>query len=651
MSASPSDDRRDEGARTAARWRSDGTLLHLEHDGETLTLTADEIYGLVFEKATSVRGRPCTIQPDAAAPTFSRYPALLSVRLLYRMAEDRPVICAVVSATAAGQTVDLGPPGTHHPDHVLIGSRWYPFAIGARDQILARLAAAGVTGQGDLSLRQYLELRKLSVSEDWIGDETGNGHPPVRTDEPVRSESALVSFRGTLYPYQRDGWHWLTYIWQEGLGAILADEMGLGKTIQIIALLASPERDAAAPSLIVAPATLLENWRREIAKFANGISVIIHQGADRSGDYRSLLQADVVVTSYETVVRDSSMFAMVDWRIVVLDEAQAIKNPDTKRTRAIKDLRRRTGIAVTGTPLENRVRDLWSLADFCIPGYLGELADFEARFVNDEAGAADLEPLVSPIMLRRMVADVAGDLPARISIPQAIGLADDEAANYERVRQETLSEYGASGHLVALGRLRMFCTHPMLLESVDWSLDAAIGFSKTRRLVEIIDEVFSRRQKMLVFTSYNRMAALIVRIVRERYGAYASVINGETPVQDRQPIVDRFSEETGAALLALNPRAAGTGLNITAATHVVHYNLEWNPAIEDQASARAHRRGQTRPVTIHRLFFASTVEEVVNERLELKRGLSGAAVVGVAGTEADRADIVDALRISPLSPR
>lgn len=635
-----------------ARWSTASGLLQLETGGEIVTPTADEVYDLMFGGASEFRGRACRIAPADDGLSFSRYPARLAVTLRYRTETADPALYALLSASAAGQTVDLGPVGEHSADHVLIGSRWFPFAPGALEYVRAGLGRAGVTAGGDLSLRQYLELRKFAGTEDWILDETGDGRPPpapVQLEQ--RTEDALVSFRGTLYPYQRDGWRWLTYIWQEGLGAILADEMGLGKTIQIIALLASPERDAAAPSLIVAPTTLLENWRREIDKFAQGLRVVIHQGADRSGDYRTLLGADVVVTSYETVVRDTSMFAMIDWRIVVLDEAQAIKNPDTKRTQAIKALRRRTGIAVTGTPLENSIRDLWSLTDFAIPGYLGDLADFEGRFINDEAGAADLEPLVSPVMLRRMVADVATDLPERITIPQAIALSDEEAAVYERVRQETLEEYGASGHLVALGRLRMFCTHPMLIEATDWSLDQALGFTKTRRLVEIIDEVFARRQKMLVFTSYNRMASLIERIARERYGAFAASINGDTPVPDRQKTVDRFTEEAGPGLLALNPRAAGAGLNITAATHVIHYNLEWNPAIEDQASARAHRRGQTRPVTVHRLYFASTVEEVVNERLELKRGLSGAAVVGVAGTADDRADVAKALRISPVGPR
>jgi SNF2 family DNA or RNA helicase len=251
-------------------------------------------------------------------------------------------------------------------------------------------------------------------------------------------------------------------------------------------------------------------------------------------------------------------------------------------------------------------------------------------------------------MLRRLVSEVARDLPERIVISQAVNLTEAESNAYETVRLNTLAEYGGAAALVALNRLRMFSAHPMLLEDTPASLDAVLSFSKTKRLFEIVDEVFSRRQKVLVFTSYNRMADAIVRVVRERYGFYGDVINGSTPVEDRQRVVDSFSEHIGPGLLALNPRAAGAGLNITAATHVVHYNLEWNPAVEDQASARAHRRGQDRPVTIHRLFCADSVEEVVNERLDRKRGLASTAVVGVEGSEEDRKDIIRAMQLTPL---
>lgn len=312
----------------------DGGVLRLELDGEAQTPTANEVYDLVFGGGETFRGRACA-PGKTGGISFSRYPARLIMTLRYGDGPDGAALYAVPSAVAGEYRIDLPGGGQPDIDQVIVGSRWYPLATGALDHVKQQLGRTGALPGRALSLRQYLELRKMAGSEDWIEDETGEGKPPVPAELEQRTEEALVSFRGNLYPYQRDGWRWLTYIWQEGLGAILADEMGLGKTIQVIALLASPERDAAAPSMIVAPTTLLENWRREIGKFAHGLRVIVHQGADRSGDYRTLCDADVVITSYETVVRDSSMFAMIDWRIVVLDEAQAIKNPDTKRTQAM----------------------------------------------------------------------------------------------------------------------------------------------------------------------------------------------------------------------------------------------------------------------------------------------------------------------------
>jgi len=340
---------------------------------------------------------------------------------------------------------------------------------------------------------------------------------------------------------------------------------------------------------------------------------------------------------------------MVCWQIAVLDEAQAIKTPDTKRAISVKNLRRKVGIAVTGTPIENRLRDLWSIVDFVLPGYLGDAESFALKFPDQIVSAAALEPVVSPIMLRRLVRDVAKDLPPRIDIPQVLTLSEAETHEYERVRLAILAEYGASATLVALTTLRQFCAHPMLLDDQPWSVDLAFTFTKFQRLFELADEIFANGEKMIVFTSYNRMASLIERTVRERYGFFADTINGDTPISERQGVVDTFARVPGPGLLALNPRAAGAGLNITAANHVVHYNLEWNPAIEDQASARAYRRGQDRPVTIHRLYFANTVEEAINDRLNRKRDLSETAVVGVDGSAADYSDIMKALQVSPVA--
>ncbi len=530
------------------------------------------------------------------------------------------------------------------PDHTLIDSVWFPLAQGAREEIAASLAKAKVFDAGPLTLRQYLHLRKYCGDSTWLIDKSGSDiHPGLSSFEAGQPDFV----KATLYPYQETGWRWLSYIHKEGLGALLGDEMGLGKTLQIITLLASPSRESVVPSLIVCPSTLMENWRRELFRFAPQVKTVIHQGPDRTGDYREFRKWDVVITSYDTAVRDGSLFRMVEWKLVILDEAQAIKNPDTKRAKSIKQLRRRVGIAVTGTPIENRLRDLWSLVDFALPDYLGTLDAFEQAFDDDLGGAKKVEPLVSPLMLRRRVAEVAQDLPPKIIVPQALVMSASEAEEYERIRKQTLEEYGQSGNLVALTRLRMFCAHPFLLEEVNWTVAQSLSFSKYQRLLEILDEIFASDEKAIVFTTYNRMASLIRQTIKEQYGVFAETINGETAIGERQSIVDSFSAAKGSGVLALNPRAAGAGLNITAATHVIHYNLEWNPAVEDQASARAYRRGQDRPVTIHRLFYVDTVEEVIDERLTRKRELSDTAVVGVEGAEEDYGDILLALQTSP----
>jgi SNF2 family DNA or RNA helicase len=397
---------------------------------------------------------------------------------------------------------------------------------------------------------------------------------------------------------------------------------------------------------VIAPATLLENWRRELERFAPSLRVLLHQGRDRTGFPKKLQEYQVVIASYDTAIRDISILEMVKWNILVLDEAQAIKTPGAQRTVTLKKLPRRVAVAVSGTPVENRLRDLWSLMDFAVPGLLGQLKQFESHYLNDEEHATELEPLVSPLILRRIVADVAKDLPERIDIPQAVQLSDESARRYEEIRQEVISEYGKLGSLVALTKLRMFCTHPFLITHE--SGDPLPHSSKYARLLEILDEVFSCDEKILIFTSYTQMADILASDLHARYRVPFTIIDGRTPVTDRQPFVDRFGQTMTSAGLILNPRAAGTGLNIVAANHVVHFNLEWNPALEDQATARSFRRGQTRPVTVHRLYHPNTVEEIIEERTARKRAIASKAIVGTTGTENDIADILRSLEMSPV---
>jgi SNF2 family DNA or RNA helicase len=639
---------------THGKWIVRKGRLSLEIDGgATLSVTARQVFDCEFRNAGVVEGISVAERPSTSLSTiaFSKFPLQMILQL--RTTPDgrpHPIDCAV-RGRRRGVDIELPSFLCEPDDHIIVESSWHPFEPDGAAAIRDALAKVGVSRIGPISLGQYLRLTQLGQSNKLLVLQD-DARPclnasRVRADQ---STGSIQGFRANLYPYQLDGVRWLYSIADEALGGILADEMGLGKTIQIIALIAREIAFGRRISLIICPATLLENWRREIDRFAPGLRVVIHRGAERTGFAHELNPYDVVLSSYETVTRDLSMLERISWNVLVLDEAQAIKNPTARRTLAAKRLPRRTALAVTGTPLENRLTDLWSLMDFVVPGYFGSEGEFTRRYADDVRSASALEPYISPFMLRRKLRDVAADLPDRIDIPQALTLSDATATEYECLRAETEHEYGALGTLVALGRLRMFCAHPFLVRPE--RSDPLQASSKLQRLMEILDEVFQNGEKCLVFTSYREMIDIIVESTSKAFpSAYTGWIDGRVGVSDRQSRVDEFSSAIGPGALVLNPKAAGTGLNITAANHVAHYNLEWNPAVEDQASARAHRRGQQLPVTVHRLFYSDTVEEVVNDRLVRKRDIADAAVVGHVGKEADLEDIARAMAITPVSRR
>lgn len=618
-------------------WTINEGVLCLNTGGEFIVPSAEQIYRAVFDGKPSELISAKDVGILAAKLEFSKYPCDLKIVLQSR--NESPLHLEIIASDNAGNSTPV--PSSSTLDHLVISGTWYPFTPGMTEEIFNTLKKSGIAQPGRITLGQYLSLLKNSADE--IINRT-------ETDKLLFSDSSSdetpAGINATLYPYQVSGWQWLRFMRREKIGGILADEMGLGKTLQIISLLSSGPRNEVFPSLIVSPTTLLENWRREIVKFAPGITPVIHQGPHRTGFPSEIKKYDVIITSYDTAVRDSSLFNQINWQIVVCDEAQAIKNPSTKRTQSIKRIPKETGFAVTGTPIENKLTDLWSIMDFSVPGFLGSQQAFESQFEASPTGPAELETIVSPLILRRKVADVAKDLPPKIIIPQIIELSDEEVNQYEQIRQQTIKEFSSNASLVVLTRLRMFCTHPFLISKTA-NADPSQFSNKYSRLVEIVEEIFANSAKVLVFTSYNLMNDMIVTDLGKRFGIYANSIDGRTEATERQNIVDEFSAIKGAAVLVLNPIAAGAGLNITAANHVIHYNLEWNPAKEDQASARAHRRGQDRPVTIHRLFYANTVEEAINDRLERKRELAGTAIVGTQGEENDYPDILNAIQKSP----
>ncbi|PRH82241.1 DEAD/DEAH box helicase [Arenimonas caeni] len=608
-------------------------LVLVGHDGVETVPGVDEAYRLLVE-ALPAAGSHAVIRPPELVA--SRYP-LVPGLVLDLNENGTPVVQLV--GRSRGRTESLTTEDLRR-GHVVVAGTWFPIEAASSHEVLGLLERAGAEPGPVCSLPAFLGIRKAGGPvEDMIGDRAVS---PLAFLPP---ENDAPNVSATLYPYQLTGWRWLRFIRSEGLGGLLADEMGLGKTLQVISVISDLVPDVSGPCLIVAPGSLLENWRREIARFAPDLRVLKHHGPRRTGRPADMREFDVVVTSYDNVVRDNSLLSMIRWEMVVLDEAQFIRNPDAQRTKAVKHLPRRVGLAVTGTPIENRLLDLWSIVDFVLPGQLDERREFESRYPEDVLGARLLEASVSPFMLRRRVKEVAQDLPPRIDIPQVVELSDEEALEYDYVRKQIAEEYGAAATLVSLTQLRRFCAHPSLLDDLPCS--AMLSFSKFQRLDEILREIFIQGEKALVFTSFTRMADMVAMHVSKTVGCYSAVIDGRLPIDDRQPLIDTFSGVAGPAVLVLNPRAGGAGLNITAANHVIHYNPEWNPALEDQASARAHRRGQELPVTVHRLLVADTVEDVINERLERKRAIASSAIVGVAGSDDDYADIISALSRSP----
>ncbi len=508
----------------------------------------------------------------------------------------------------------------------------------------------------DLAFADVIRLLRIEnphipvLADADVFQSAGNAAAELTNADPIRGLNA------TLFPYQAQGVEWMWRTIRHTGGIVLADEMGLGKTIQIIALLLGDRLTSREPALIICPTSLLANWRKEILKFGPELSVLIHRGSHRAGTTSGLQRAQVVLATYDTVVGDIAIFSGMTWSWLICDEAQALKNPDSARRKAIATIPRRRTIPMTGTPVETSLLNLWSLTDLAIPGLLGSQVEFETQFPDSEDSARRLAQLTDPIVLCRKVRDVAGDLPERIDIDVPLELGDDLSMLYDAVLTETLQKFPVAGALVATGQLQLFCAHPWL-QGNDGQADGNDEASclrrpglplvtpKIERTLAILDEAFRTGQKVLVFAIFNRCGDIIREAAADRLpAAFWDVINGSTPQQDRQAIVDAFTAHAGPACLFLNPKAAGAGLNITAATIVIHYTQAWNPALEAQASARAHRRGQTEPVRVYRLFYENTVERVMIDRSAWRREMGNEAV---PVSTRDAEDLQLALTIRP----
>lgn len=459
--------------------------------------------------------------------------------------------------------------------------------------------------------------------------------------------------RAELRGYQREGFAWLSHLRTFGLGACLADDMGLGKTIQFITYLLRHRAEFEFPALLVCPTSVLGNWQKELARFAPELRVKLHYGKGRLAREEiaeAVKDTDVVITSYTTALLDQEVLQEIVWSSLCLDEAQNIKNAQNKQSVAIRSLQARHRIAMTGTPIENRLSELWSIYDFLNPGYLGNQRGFQHRFANpiekhqDAERTAQLQKLVKPFMLRRKKNDPAIqlDLPDKQEMKVYINLTAEQGALYEQSvkhlleRMNNLEGIERKGAiLAALTQLKQLCDHPVLLtkEAVppeeilqfEEHRDAFITRSaKLERLVAMVDELRDEGDSCLIFTQYVGMGRMLADVLRVHRGEPVLYLNGSTPKADRDKMIDTFQagDGSGPGIFVLSLKAGGVGLNLTAANHVFHFDRWWNPAVENQATDRAYRMGQKRNVQVHKFITLGTLEEKIDEMLESKMSLS-----------------------------
>ncbi|AOZ92447.1 DEAD/DEAH box helicase [Paenibacillus crassostreae] len=452
----------------------------------------------------------------------------------------------------------------------------------------------------------------------------------------VPSRSTPESLHGVLRPYQERGYQWLAAMRDLGFGVCLADDMGLGKTVQVITCILERLAEQTRPVLIVCPTSLLGNWQRELQRFAPDMSIYIHHGNKRlHGEelLQQVTQHHVILTTYHLCGRDGVDLAQVSWETVVLDEAQYIKNYRTKQAQSVMKLSTPHRIAMTGTPVENRLGELWSIFQFLNPGYLGTSSSFRQRYTGDanQERLKELHQLVAPFMLRRLKSDpdIAKDLPEKIELKSYCTLTDVQGAMYQAVVDQMLVQieqrtgFARKGLVLSsLTKLKQICDHPQLLGKEEHRATKQEASGKMDRLLEILDSIEECGESALIFTQYVAMGHLLVSRLAARYGKEPAFLHGGVLKQERDEMVRSFQESEGPTFFVLSLKAGGVGLNLTRANHVLHYDRWWNPAVENQATDRVFRIGQNKNVQVHKLICQGTLEERIDELIENKKALS-----------------------------
>lgn len=483
-----------------------------------------------------------------------------------------------------------------------------------------------------------------------LGDDVGT--------RPVPDIQQPEEFHGTLRPYQLRGLSWLAFLEQFGLGACLADDMGLGKTIQLLALMqlerergieetetsggVAPEHR---PTLLIVPTSVVGNWVHEAQRFCPELRVLVHHGPERAqadAFAKQAEHADAVITTYSLSHRDKETLGQVHWGRVVLDEAQFIKNPSSKQTQAVRALNADRRIALTGTPVENRLAELWSIMEFLNPGYLGSAQGFRKRFAipieryRDQSRSVQLRHVIQPFILRRLKSDpgVITDLPEKIESREYAALTAEQAELYESCVSRMIKQIDSSEGiqrrglvLAALIRLKQICNHPtqVLHDCPEGSVTSPEPnrSGKSMRLLEMLEEVFDRGEQAIVFSQFRQMGSILQRMIEKKFRRDVLFLHGGVPSHQRDELVRKFQASDGQyPVLIASLKAGGVGLNLTAASHVFHYDRWWNPAVENQATDRAYRIGQLKTVHVHKFVVSGTLEERIDEMIEMKTELS-----------------------------
>ncbi|BAZ24438.1 SNF2-related helicase [Kalymmatonema gypsitolerans NIES-4073] len=510
------------------------------------------------------------------------------------------------------------------------------FFASRKDQMALSLEDALRISTGDTQTIEKLPVVSFEASgalQELVTTLTNN-----KAVEPLPTPA---SFQGQLRPYQERGVAWLAFLERWGLGACLADDMGLGKTIQFIAFLLhlKEQETLEKPTLLVCPTSVLGNWEREVKKFAPTLKVFQYHG-DKRAKGKAFLEAankhDIVITSYSLVQRDVKSLQGVSWQVIVLDEAQNVKNPEAKQSQAVRQIESTFRIALTGTPVENRLQELWSILDFLNPGYLGNRQFFQRRFAipiekyGDAASLNQLRSLVQPFILRRLKSDreIIQDLPEKQEMTVFCGLTTDQAALYQKVVEESLAEIEEAEGLQRRGmilalliKLKQICNHPSHYLKQDTLEQHHSG--KLQRLEEMLETAIAGGDRALIFTQFAEWGKLLKPYLEKQIGRETLFLYGSTQKKQREEMVDRFQHDPqGPPIMILSLKAGGVGLNLTRANHVFHFDRWWNPAVENQATDRVFRIGQTRNVQVHKFVCTGTLEEKIHDMIESKKQLA-----------------------------